>query len=44
MILHGRVVDNLTYDLVVRDHRPELTRYIFEMLSNDTAAEESDDA
>jgi vacuolar-type H+-ATPase subunit E/Vma4 len=45
VIQHGRVTDNLTYDLAVRDHRPELTRLIFEMLGGDLVAEEeSDDA
>ncbi len=43
MIQHGRVTDNLTYDLAVRDHRPELTRHIFEMLGDDLLAEEEPD-
>lgn len=32
MVVHGRVQDNLTYDLVVRDHRPELARLAFDKL------------
>ncbi len=44
MIHHGRITDNLTYDLVVRDHRPELTRLIFEILGDETSDEESGDA
>lgn len=31
-VTHGRVQDNLTYDLVVRDHRPELARLAFDKL------------
>jgi vacuolar-type H+-ATPase subunit E/Vma4 len=32
MVAHGRVQDNLTYDLAVRDHRPELARLAFDKL------------
>ncbi len=32
MVAHGRIEDNLTYDLVVRDHRPELARLTFDKL------------
>lgn len=31
-VAHGRIEDNLTYDLVVRDHRPELARLTFDKL------------
>lgn len=32
-VAHGRMQDNLTYDLVVRDHRPELARLAFDKLA-----------
>ncbi len=31
-VAHGRIQDNLTYDLAVRDHRPELARLTLERL------------
>ncbi len=33
-VAHGRMQDNLTYDLIVRDHRPELARLAFDKLGN----------
>lgn len=39
-ITHGRICDNLTYDLVVRDNRQELTRVVFEYLEASATKEE----
>jgi len=41
-VAHGRVQDNLTYDLAVRDHRPELARLAFDKLVQNGASESSD--
>lgn len=32
LVTHDRIRDNLTYDLTVRDHRPELARIALEHL------------
>lgn len=43
IVAHGRMKDNLTYDLMVRDHRADLSRIAFELLELDDIAEVSDD-
>jgi len=32
MVTHGRIRDNLTYDVVVRDYRAELARAALDLL------------
>lgn len=43
VVQHGRIRDNLTYDLIVRDHRPTLTHLAFTALEQVLAEESADD-
>ena len=40
VITHGRIRDNLTYDLTVRDHRQELARIVLEHMEERVTKEE----
>lgn len=39
IVMHGRVQDNLTYDLIIRDHRPELARLVLDIVENPGVSE-----
>jgi len=39
IVKHGRVQDNLTYDLIIRDHRPELARLVLDIVENPGVSE-----
>lgn len=42
MVTHGRIRDNLTYDVIVRDFRPELTRVALDFFGPDGEGESLD--